>query len=212
MNAYADLSRPGTTEDAPLHEDEAEEYGPLKAACERVVDGALIVRSGLIAGAYDPTFRFTWWAERIAGDREFLAPGPPERPCQLIDARDEADWIVRSAEAGLTGAFNVTGEPTTLGAVVGDAAPAVWVDSDWLIEQGVEEWTELPLWVTDPAFDGFLSFDVSKAVAAGLTFRPLAETIRSALEHPGPPAGMTREREAELLAAWRSEPGRQSVA
>jgi 2'-hydroxyisoflavone reductase len=199
-NVYADVSRPGVNESAPLHDSAVDEYGPLKAACERVARGALIVRSGLIAGAFDPTYRFTYWAERIASGRGFLAPGPPDQPCQLIDACDEAEWIVRCAERGVTGPFNVTGEPTTLGAVLGESA--VWVDGDWLIEQGVEEWTELPLWVADPAFAGFLALDVSKAVAAGLTFRPLEETIRSALEHPGPPAGMSREREAELLRRY----------
>jgi 2'-hydroxyisoflavone reductase len=226
-NVYADTSRPGLTEDAPLldlPEDHGEEvpahYGPLKAACERLLgDGALIVRSGLIAGAHDTTHRFTYWAERIAEGGQVLAPGPPSQPCQLIDARDTAEWIVRCADAGTRGAFNVTGEPTTLGPVLGGLpgdAELVWADEAWLLDQGVEVWHDLPLWLApgaNPELAGFLAADVSKAVAAGLTFRPLAETARWALSAPEPPAtefgtrtkpaGMSRSREAELLAEWR---------
>lgn len=221
-NVYADVSRPGVDESAALldlpgdhGEDVPRFYGPLKAACERVADGALIVRSGLLAGPFDPTRRFTYWASRMAAGGEVLAPGPPEQPCQLIDVRDAAEWIVRCAAGGVTGAFNVTGLPTTLGAVLGDGE-LVWVDGEWLTEQGVEEWTDLPLWLApsaNPELAGFLALDVSKAVAAGLTFRPLAETVAGALEQPAlgplrygtqtPPAGMSRERERELLAAWR---------
>ena len=226
-NVYADVSRPGVDESAPLlslpvdhGEDVPAFYGPLKAECERVVDGALIVRSGLIAGAGDPTRRFTYWAARIADGGDVLAPGPPSAPLQLIDVRDTAEWIVRCAAAGVTGAFNVTGLPTTLGAVL-EALPGsadlVWADGDWLAERGVEEWTDLPLWLAlskNPELAGFLALDVSKAVAAGLTFRPLAATAAAALAVPaaGPmkfgtetaPAGMSRERELELLREWRA--------
>jgi 2'-hydroxyisoflavone reductase len=129
-SVYADTSRPGITEDAPVlelpsdhGEDVATHYGPLKAACERELpEDALVVRSGLIAGAHDTTHRFTYWAERIAAGGDVLAPEPRYQPVQLIDARDMAEWIVRSAEQRLAGTYNVTGEPTTLERVL-DALP-----------------------------------------------------------------------------------------
>jgi 2'-hydroxyisoflavone reductase len=229
-NVYADPSRPGLTEDAPVEalppdhgEDVADHYGALKAACERELPaGALVVRSGLIAGAHDPTHRFTYWAERVAAGGAVLAPEPRTQPVQLIDARDTAEWIVRSAEDRLGGTFNVTGEPTTLEdllrALPGDGE-LTWVDEEWLLDQGVEPWADLPLWLApsaNPELAGFLSVDVSKALAAGLTLRPLAETARAALDHPEPPqtsyglgvppAGIAREREADLLARWGGQP------
>jgi 2'-hydroxyisoflavone reductase len=225
-SVYADTSRPGTAEDAPVlelppdhGENVARNYGPLKAACERELpDGALVVRSGLIAGAHDTTHRFTYWAERIAAGGEVLAPEPRDQPAQLIDARDMAEWIVRSAEQRLAGTFNVTGEPTTLGRVL-DALPGdatlTWAEERWLLEQGVEPWTDLPLWLApsrNPELAGFLAVDVSKAIDAGLTYRPIGQTAQAALDHPDPPpinfgagvqpAGISRERERELLSAY----------
>ena len=186
-NVYADLSVRGIAEDAPLAslpddhgDDVSEHYGPLKAACEALLPaGALIVRSGLICGAHDSTGRFTYWAERVARGGVALAPGPVDQPMQLIDARDQAEWIIRCAETGVGGAFNVTGVRSTLGAVLSSIpgeAELRWVDGDWLLEQGVEPWSDLPLWLPLPELQGLADMNVDKAVAAGLTFRPVAET------------------------------------
>lgn len=224
ISAYAGFAE-GPSEESPLAELEdpateevtGEAYGGLKALCERAVrdvyDGrALIVRPGLIVGAHDPTGRFTYWPHRFARGGEVLAPGPPERRVQFVDARDLAGWMLRLLDAGAAGAYNATGTGVTMGrlleeccAVSGSDASVVWVPDEFLVEHGVGEWMELPLWIADPAWRGMLAADVSKAIAAGLTFRPLAETIADTLADAasGDGVGLAPERERELLEAWR---------
>ena len=178
---------------------------------------ATIVRPGLIVGPWDPTGRFTYWPVRIAEGGDVLAPEPRDAPVQVIDARDLGDWIVRLAEDDRGGVFNATGpeRPLTLEQVLeecrrvaGADARLVWVPGEELDEAGVGEWMELPLWLSDPAFRGMMAVDVSRALAAGLRFRPLAETIADTLawvrsgEAPSdPPAGLDRDKERQLLAS-----------
>jgi nucleoside-diphosphate-sugar epimerase len=221
ISVYRDFSRHGIDEAAPLREyeptmrdEDMETYGPRKAECERIVterfpDRALIVRPGLIVGPHDPTDRFTYWPVRLARGGEILAPGPPERIVQFIDARDLAPWIVRMVEDRRTGAFNATSEGVSMGELL-DGAQLTWVSDEFLVEQGVGEWMELPLWLADPEWVGMHGADVSRAVASGLTFRPLEETIRDTAawaatrgDHE-PEAGLAPERERELLDAWRN--------
>jgi 2'-hydroxyisoflavone reductase len=184
-------------------------YGPLKALCEQAVEDvfgerALIVRPGLIVGPHDPTGRFTYWAHRLRRGGEILAPGPPERHTQFVDVRDLAAWMVDAVESGLSGTFNATNEGVPWHELLAGAA-VVWVSDDFLREHEVGEWMELPLWLGDPDSAGMLAVDVSRAVAAGLTFRPLAETIEGAADAPAVEGvGLTRNREAELLEAWRA--------
>ena len=228
-SVYADASSPGTDEDAPvLHlENEigeeitsAEVYGGLKVLCEREAERALpgrvlLVRAGLIVGPYDPTGRFTYWVHRIARGGDFLVPEPRDQPVQFVHGRDLADWILSLAEQRGAGVFNVTGpaEPLTMEVLVeaireatqSDASP-IWVDESSLVERGVEAWSDLPLWLapgTNPESAGFLAVDISRALAAGLRFRPLAETIRDTLERAetSPQAGLDPGRERELLAS-----------
>lgn len=237
ISAYGTFPQLGMTEDArvaelpdPSAEDVAEHYGALKVACERAVDAALTgracsVRAGLIVGPHDPTERFTYWVRRLAEGGRVLAPRPSGQPVQLIDARDLAAWILDGAQARRTGLFNATGpaEPLTLGALLertrqatGGRAELAWVDEDALVAAGVEPWDELPLWLApshQPDFRGFLAVDISRALAAGLTFRPLEDTVTDTLdwvrERSGPPrktvgvpvplAGLSPEREAALL-------------
>ena len=224
ISAYRDQSVP-PVEGAPVAEledpdsESVEDYGALKAACERLVeeafgDRALVIRPGLIVGPHDPTDRFTYWPRRIAEGGRVLAPAPPDAPVQFIDGRDLGDWIVRATEAGLGGVYNATGAPTTFERlletarrVTGPDAEIVWVASETLVEAGVGEWMELPLWIASAEFSAMQRADVSKAVAAGLTFRPLEDTIRDTLawdaEREWPHAdgvGLTPERERELLA------------
>jgi len=138
-------------------------YGPLKAACERAAEQglpgrALVLRPGLIVGPYDPTDRFTWWVQRVARGGEVLAPGRPDRPVQIIDARDLAEWMVRLAESRTTGIYQATGpeRPLEFRELL-DAAKQVsasdasfrWVDEPFLLEAGVKPWSELPLWVPE---------------------------------------------------------------
>jgi 2'-hydroxyisoflavone reductase len=217
ISVYARMPQPGTTEDAPLDdapagsEDVAAHYGGLKAQCERVVaehfpQRHLIVRPGLIVGPHDPTDRFTYWARRAAMPGPVLAPGPAQRLVQVIDARDLAGWIVGAAGDRVTGTMNAVSEPFPFGDLLAGADVA-WAPPAWLLAQGVEPWSELPLWVgDDPELRGFLEADASRARATGLRCRPIAETIADtrawARERPFPgAAGMEPERERQLLAA-----------
>ncbi|HEX3526829.1 MAG TPA: epimerase [Thermoanaerobaculia bacterium] len=233
VSVYAEPRLPGAGEDAPLTDpaegdDGKVSYGGLKAQCERAVtavfpDRALIVRPGLIAGPFDWSGRFSYWPWRFACGGEVLAPGRPELPVQFIDARDLGEWLVRSVEAGTTGIYNAMGfdRPLTLGGVLATCREAVaapettrltWVDEAFLQENGVTPWTGLPLWIPGPEGAAFLSADNRRARAAGLTFRPVAETARDtwawlrelggALPMPGDPGPLSPEREAELLRAW----------
>lgn len=188
---------------------------------------ALVVRPGLIVGPHDPTDRFTYWVRRLADGGRVLVPRAPDQPVQLIDARDLADWIVRMVEVGSTGVYNATGPATPLtfgpmleriAAATGGHAELVWIDEGRLADAGVEPWSHLPLWLDlerQPDFRGFLATDIGRALNAGLSLRPLEETTADTLAwvrerpaasaRPGgsplpPPAGLSSEREAELLA------------
>jgi 2'-hydroxyisoflavone reductase len=231
ISVYSDAIKPGADEDAPVQElpdpgvEEVtgETYGGLKALCEQAAEEempgrVLNVRPGLISGPHDPTDRFTYWPRRIAAGGEVLAPDGPEVPVQFIDVRDLAAWIVKMAKEQRTGTYNATGPDYELemGRLLeecesvggGGDAELVWVSEDFLIEQRVEPFTELPLWV--PREDAaMLAIDCGKAIAAGLSFRPVSETVRDVLDwdrsrtaDTEPGAGLRPERERELLRAW----------
>jgi nucleoside-diphosphate-sugar epimerase len=223
ISAYGDFSQP-PSEDSPtaeLPEDATESldfYGPLKAECERVVqrtygEAAAIVRPGLIVGPHDPTGRFTYWPHRIARGGDVLAPGPRDNPVQVIDGRDLGAWLTVLAETRVGGTFNAVTPPFTMESMLETAretlnphARLVWVDDRFLVERDVGQWMELPLWIVDDETAGLLEADSSRAIAAGLTFRPLEETVRGALEQAEltEDAGMKPQREAELLKEWAS--------
>jgi 2'-hydroxyisoflavone reductase len=231
ISVYADKDARGLHEGSPIAlpepgEEESGEvtpgsYGRLKAGCERAVeeawpDRSLIVRPGLVVGPYDPTGRFPCWPWRVARGGEVLAPAGPDQPLQFIDGRDLAEWTIRSIEEERTGPFTATGPGRTLTLgelldvcleVSGSDARITWVDAGFLLERGVEPFRELPLWLPGSEADGFYGFDNRKAVAAGLTFRPLAETVRDTLawlaEGAEMPDRLSPEREFELLRAWR---------
>ena len=204
----------------PDTEDILPNYGGLKAACERVVeetygDRATIVRPGLIVGPHDPTGRFTYWPHRIAHGGDVVAPEPREKTLQFIDVRDLGEWMVRLVEERVGGVFNAAGPvpaPTmedfleTCRAALSSDARLVWVDVEFLREHEVGEWMELPLWVgvLEPEYNGLLNADVSRALANGLTFRSMDDTIRATLAEAGltDDAGLKPERERELLDAW----------
>lgn len=227
ISVYKDVTADGPDEDHPVSEPppdavetvDGETYGPLKVGCERAVrtvfgERALIVRPGLLVGPHDPTDRFAYWPARTAEGGRMLAP-PADGRLQVIDARDLADWLVRGLEDGLSGTFNATGpaEPHRFGDVVaacvaatGGVAEPVHAGDAALGAAGVRPWTDLPLWL--PAgHDGIHRTDVSRAVAAGLRFRPLEETVRdvaawlAARPEGAPATGLPRAREAEVLAA-----------
>jgi 2'-hydroxyisoflavone reductase len=218
----ADESAPvAVLEDGPVEEVTAETYGALKALCERAEEEAMpgrtiSIRPGLIAGPHDPTGRFAYWPWRAARGGDILAPGDPERSVQYVDARDLALWMVVMAERGEPGTYNAAGPEHTLtmGSLLEKCANAAgsdvrftWVDDDFLEERGVEPFTELPLWLPEE-HAGMLAVDNSRAVAAGLEFRPVGETIRDVLDYERGhadaeyDAGLGAERERELLGRW----------
>jgi 2'-hydroxyisoflavone reductase len=225
ISAYAEFTGPSTEDDATkelgdlpvdrLLEDYSN-YGPLKALSEQAVqdvygDRATIIRPGLIVGAYDPTGRFTYWPHRIARGGEIVVPAPADEKVQFIDVRDLASWLLDVAEQRRQGVFNATGEGVTwrhlvetCRAVTGSDANVVWIDGDFLAEHDVGEWMELPMWLRDPEWVGMHMADVTRALEAGLSFRPLEETVRETLDlaEPTDEAGLAPEREAELLRAW----------
>ncbi len=206
-----------------------ETYGPLKAACERVVlecfgSHALIVRPGLIAGPYDGSDRFTYWIRRIGDGGTVLVPGLPNRRVQLIDVRDLARWIVAMVESNRAGTFNATGplNPLSFGtlahvcrATLESDAEFVWVSQEFLLEHNVVPWTEMPLWVPEGEAGGWDSISSARAIRYGLTYRPLRRTILDTwrwdlLRDRDVPlnAGITSEREAGLLEALGARSGR----
>jgi 2'-hydroxyisoflavone reductase len=217
VSVYADFSA-GPTEASPVADlgempadelsDDGSNYGPLKALCEREVEEvfgqrALVVRPGLIVGPHDPTGRFTYWAQRLRRGGELLAPGPPERRVQFVDVRDLAGWMLDAVEQELAGTFNATGEGIPWADLLA-GAEVVWVPDEFLLEHGVGPWMELPLWLPGAGYAGMHSTDVRRAVAAGLRFRSLPETLAGAADAPAiAGVGLTPAREAELLAAWR---------
>ena len=220
VSVYADQSVPQVEGSAVAElqpgdetDDGAETYGARKAACEVIVEKAfgetaLVVRPGLIVGPHDPTGRFTYWPHRIARGGQVLAPASPEYAVQFIDVRDLADWVVGTTAGGLAGTFNATGETMPIGELLAECirvtrsdAKLVWVPSDRLLEAGAEEWMGVPLWIVSPGWEAVNRVPVAKAVSAGLTFRPLAQTILGSLDQAEPVegVGLTPERELSLL-------------
>ncbi len=232
ISVYADNSVIGMDEhaavaqlgDASTDEVTGETYGPLKALCERTVedilpDRSLIIRPGLIVGPHDPTDRFTYWPCRIAEGGEVLAPGTPDGAVQMIDVRDLADWILHMVERGADGTYQATGpvRPLALadiliqcGEMSGSDVRLTWVDEQFLLAAGVTPWTDLPLWLPDAEETrGMMRVDCSKAIAEGLSFRPLAGTVGDTLtwarNRPAShkwQAGISRDHEKELLSSW----------
>lgn len=233
VNVYADDSTPdGRPGSLPLRDPQPDDvdlaqdpdaYGPMKVACEEIVrDGAAswtVIRPGLIVGPGDPTGRFTYWPARLADGGSALAGGRAEDRMQVIDARDLAAWIVNCAEQRTGGDYDGVGEVLPLGTLlarvadgVGGDADLTWVPQEFLADQGVQPWMgpeALPLWLPRPEYDGLGSHDPAPSYAAGLVLRPVADTARDTLAwlRATPDAtvtGLTREREAAVLDAWRA--------
>jgi 2'-hydroxyisoflavone reductase len=200
-------------------------YGGLKALCEQAAERSmpnrvLIIRPGLIVGPDDYSDRFTYWPLRVARGGEVLAPGRPDRYIQFIDVRDLAEWTISMIERGATGAYNTHGLPKTLTMrqlldecklVTGSDAQFTWVNEDFLLQENVAAWSELPLWLLEeatPHLKGFMFISPEKAVAAGLTFRPLPDTIRDTLaghKTKDLKAGLDRDKERVLLYKWHAQ-------
>ncbi len=244
ISVYGDTSVAGMDETTPVLEytgetdafalqpaDAGRFYGPLKALSEREAaywfpGRATIIRPGLIVGPGDESGRFTYWPARIDRGGEVLAPDKPADPTQIIDARDLAEWTIRMAEDGRVGIFNATGpdEPRPIGEMLSGIRTAIgsnctftWVDQDFLQQQQVRGWSELPVWVPSRADNaGFMRVSVARAIAQGLTYRRLALTARDTLaywkamtpeQQQKSPAGLKAEKEQQVLAAWHAARG-----
>jgi 2'-hydroxyisoflavone reductase len=218
---------------APLEDPASEEipkyYGALKAACERAAEAAMPgrvtnIRPGLIVGPLDPTGRYTHWVTRFIDGGPVLAPGDGSTLTQCIDGRDLAAWIVKVIEDRTTGVFNALGPDrplpfrevvATARAAAGSSQEVVWVAEDFLEKQGVAPWSDLPMWIPAKGeYAGFGTMSNRRAIAAGLQFRPIADTARDthawvkALPADEPAkkrsSGISRDREAAVIAAWKA--------
>jgi 2'-hydroxyisoflavone reductase len=225
LSAYADRSKPlkegdgleklGDMPDDRLLEDYSN-YGALKALAEQAVAETFPhayanVRPGLIVGPHDPTGRFTYWPHRVARGGDVAAPAPEDERVQFIDVRDLAEWMVGLCERRDGGELNAVNEGVTWGElletcrdVTHSDANFVWIDGKFLVDEDIGQWMELPLWIEDESDKGLHRADIARAVAAGLTYRPLADTVSATLElaETTDAAGLSAEREAALLAAW----------
>jgi 2'-hydroxyisoflavone reductase len=241
ISVYADTSK-GVDESAPLAKYEGADpfketleamkasgfktYGPLKALSEQEAEKwfpekTLVIRPGLIVGPGDESDRFTYWPLRIDRGGEVLAPGKPDDPVQFIDARDLAEWTIRMVENRETGIYNATGPAETFGigsmlngmkTALRSNAKFTWVPANFLTEQKVEAWSDMPVWTGEES--GMARTSISRALAKGLTFRPLAETTRDTLawfktlpaeRQSKLRAGVTAKREKEVLVAWHGK-------
>lgn len=216
-----------------------EYYGAMKVLCEAEAENhwpgrVLHIRAGLLVGPFDYTDRLPYWVKRVAKGGEVLVPGRKDRPVQLIDVKDIAVWVFNMAEKRKAGTFNVTGPENeltieellnTCKAVSNSDAEFIWADEQFLLEHKVQPWTEMPLWIpehfpiegeTEP-WKGTFSISIEKAVDSGLSFRTLADTINNIdrwekeREVNELKAGISQEREHELLESWFQKEKKKTV-
>ena len=235
VSVYNDFRNPDIDETAPLAELEdptdedttGKSYGPLKALCEYEIQqnfkgNLIVVRPGLIVGPNDPTDRFTYWPWRVAQGGKMLTPGPPSADLQFIDVRDLTDFILTLTQQDAGGVYNAVGprNPANFGSLLvacreaaGSDASFVWADEHFLLEKRVKPWVDLPLWLpnSDPNFAGFNSINNTKAIKAGLTFKPLSETVSDTLDwiKTRPPVkklkvGLGLRKEASLIQEYEA--------
>lgn len=241
MSVYSDSSVRGQDEtaevgqapDADNTEFTMNLFGPFKAECENRVrrifpgDRHTIYRPGLIVGPRDFSFRGGYWPVRVREGGTIVAPGDGKDRTQNIDARDLVAFQLRCMEQGTSGTFNVVGphpnSPMTMKDLLGTCkrvtnsdAEFTWIPADFLADQEVGPWMQMPCWLpSDGEYAGFGWRSVEKAVAAGLTFRPCAETVMDTLQwfdtlpeetrdRLRQRAGISAEKESEVLAAWHA--------
>lgn len=228
-SVYLDDATPQQAEDAALHQPHPgtetvdwEVYGPAKVACEQACLGAmgtehvLVARAGLIGGHGDRSDRLGYWPARVARaavDEPVLVP-PLDAAAQVIDVEDLSSWLVSCAERCTAGMLNAVGEVSTVRAVLdasvraaGHAPRLMEASSEWLTQSGVEPWAgpeSLPLWLPMPEYAGFQTRRNDVARAAGLTLRPLEDTIGASLRWERE-LGLGRERRAGLSAGREEE-------
>jgi 2'-hydroxyisoflavone reductase len=231
--ANDESSPTGKIADETIEKVDENTYGPLKVLCEqaaeRIMPGRVtVLRPGLIVGPDDNTDRFTYWPARVARGGEVMAPNSRADEIQVIDVRDLAVFALRSIEQRTLGIFNLVSpvHTFTMGGLLDSSVAAAksdasvtWVPAKFLAEQKVEGWSDMPVWVHAVGEEaGFALTSAERALAAGLRVRPLADTVRDTLAwHLSRPAeqqaklkaGITPEREREVLAAWHATQAKQ---
>lgn len=220
---------PDNDENAPVivEPPNSPDYGVRKAQSEQVVmrafgERGLVVRPGYIVGPGDTTDRFSYWPQRLAQGGDVLVPGKPNDPSQFVDVRDLVEFMVKLVEEKRSGTYNVTGPAERLAwgrfiaeaqAAVNPSARLVWVDDyDFLREHKMTY--AIPWMIPEGDNEYHLQINNKKAIAAGLRFRPIAQTVKdtlatwperlAALPKGGNPnfRWITPEREKEVLALW----------
>ena len=207
-----------------------DDYAALKRGGELAAeaafgDGALIARAATILGPHENIGRLPWWLLRMDRGGEVLAPGPPDRPLQYVDARDLARWLLDAAAAGASGPFNVAcrkGHATmatlldACRAAAGPDAQLTWASPEQVAAADIEPWAELPVWLPpDHEYGWMHDTNVERAHDAGLRCRPVDETVADTWEWllsvgKEPPLaeqaapGLDAAKERAALAAWRS--------
>ena len=241
ISAYRDWPHQPVREGSPLWDGDPtadpgtrawdpDAYGPLKVGCEIACrqefgpDRLLILRPHVVLGRHEYVGRLPWWLNRMRRGGPVLAPAP-DRPIQPVDVEDLSAFLLDMSERQANGVFNVAPDPS--GATFGDMlrlcaavtastarhpAELVWIDEDWLVEQGVRQWTEIPLWRNAAAPWG-MSTDLARS--AGLACRPLSATVATVwswMSDGGTPVdherfsehGLAPTREASLISNWTS--------
>ena len=212
----------------PKSENVRQDYGALKAACEKAAEAALpgrttVVRPTLIVGPDDPTDRYTYWPVRLDRGGEVLAPGDGNDRTQVIDVRDLAAFMIGLVETNTPGIFNAAGpeQPLTMRGLVeatakgvGSKATVTWVPAAFLEAEKVQPWSDMPSWIPKGPESGGMAVSNARAIAKGLRCRPLADTARDTLawwkkepeQRQKAPmrAGLPADREAAVLAAWKA--------
>lgn len=240
ISVYTDLEKPKVNEETKVETISADElqkikngeikdaimmhYGALKYLCEEAAKKemprrVLNVRPGLIVGEFDPTDRFTYWINKISKGEEVLCPGRKDALVQFINAEDLAQWIIKASEKAIVGEFNATGPNYNLTMeallekckeVSKSNATLTWASEEFLLNNKVQYWSEMPLWIPDSINSpGFLDADITKALGEGLEFKSLEDTILDTLNYAKTreeaysyKAGLSFEREKELLKLW----------
>lgn len=215
----------GTLED-PTTEDVSTYYCELKAYCEIAVENAMPgratqIRPGLIVGPRDSTDRFTYWPMRADRGGEMLAPGKPADLTQYIDVRDLAAFMVRCAEQRKADSFNLVREPMPFGdflescvRMTDSNTSLTWIPADFLAQHELESWRQLQMWAdSESPMSGSFTWSPAKAMKAGLTIRPIDETVADTVawfkslpaeRQANLRSGIDAETEAAVLAAWRN--------
>lgn len=205
-------------------------YPLLKFSAEQMIRNHkphhhCILRSGLLAGPGDTSDRLAYWVVRSRRGGKILAPtayapaNPGHDRVQVLDVRDLADWVAAWVENPFYGTYNAVGATTRLADVIGlclalsqKNGEICWVDGYWLSEQGVDHWTQLPLYL--PPEIPLHQIDCARALERGLVTRPLRDTILDVAAWREPccqplAAGLESRRESELLQLWNQQVGRQ---